>query len=471
MKVSHLTLSSILLSILPQQSASLKCGIRGITQPCIGDTDIRYNPDVSYDIKEQDNFWELFEGLYMADDECFTSEDGTDVENYVLPGTEGLGVGTFDGCGFKSFLNVTFDGPRYFWKNYRIMKHNGDAPGGFEVPGIALPIDFYGVSTFEKNGQILQLGTVGQYPDTLTFSDENLAMLTPVGGRAYMVLIEESMDQSVPIFMYETSFCTDSDCNSINKYTETFLPRTDDGVRKIDTYQRASYTKVDKKTWMEGISEAYVEYNIPPPDAPSPIPGFDSGIFVQPFDPTTSDSAPECHSGICPTEEDWKVRDPTLGTSPYVEPEGVLTDGFIAGVTIATIAVALIIFYFIYKRGVDNRERRVKEAVLKSISKTMTLRTRTDLSPKNLAEMFQKIDVDGNGTLDKSEMKGLVDEAGVANMSDRDYDVLFASIDIDSNGTLDFTEFCAFFASISVVKDLSISIVGQGQQKDTFEEA
>ena len=49
-------------------------------------------------------------------------------------------------------------------------------------------------------------------------------------------------------------------------------------------------------------------------------------------------------------------------------------------------------------------------------------------------------------------MKGLVDEAGVANMSDRDYDVLFASIDLDENGTLDFTEFCAFFAPISIAE-------------------
>jgi len=47
-------------------------------------------------------------------------------------------------------------------------------------------------------------------------------------------------------------------------------------------------------------------------------------------------------------------------------------------------------------------------------------------------------------------MKKLVEEAGVGNMSDRDYDVLFASVDLDGNGTLDFIEFCAFFASFNV---------------------
>ena len=258
-----------------------------------------------------------------------------------------------------------------------------------------------------------------------------------------MVLLEETGG-------YETKFCTDSECNRVNKYGEFFEPPTDDGVCELEYFRRASFTK---KTWMEGISKAYVDYGIPPPDAPfTAIPGSDSGLFVQPFDPTTSDSAPECLTRVCPTEKDWKVRDPNLGTSPYIEPDGVLTGGFISGVTIASIAVALLIFYVIYKRGLENRERRVKEAVLKSIAKTMTLTTSKELSPSDLTEMFQKIDTDGNGKLDKSEVKGLVDEAGVANMSDRDYDVLFASIDLDGNGTLDFTEFCAFFASISIAE-------------------
>jgi len=91
----------------------------------------------------------------------------------------------------------------------------------------------------------------------------------------------------------------------------------------------------------------------------------------------------------------------------------------------------------------------------------MTITVSRNLKPSDLAQMFQKIDIDGNGNLDKSEVKGLVDEAGVENMSDREYDVLFASINLDGNGTLDFTEFCAFFASISVDES----------SEDKFEEA
>ena len=154
-----------------------------------------------------------------------------------------------------------------------------------------------------------------------------------------------------------------------------------------------------------------------------------------------------------PTDENWALIDPYLGTSPYIEPDGVGTGGFIAGVTISCIVVALLVFYMIYKRGVEAREKRVKMAVLNSLSKSMSLKISKNLTAKDLNEMFQRIDDDGNGSIDKDEMKKLVEEAGVANMSDRDYDVLFASIDLDENGTLDFVEFCAFFASINIVED------------------
>jgi len=57
----------------------------------------------------------------------------------------------------------------------------------------------------------------------------------------------------------------------------------------------------------------------------------------------------------------------------------------------------------------------VKEAVLKSLAKIIS----KNLTPQDLEKMLKKIDTDGNGNLDKSEMKGLVEEARVANMSDR----------------------------------------------------
>ena len=191
MKVSHLTLSSILLSILPQQSASLKCGIKGITESCIGDTDIRYNPDISYDLKEQDEFWGKFEGLYVQDERTYLADGSPQSKNY-LPGIPvEAGLGSWDFCNQKAFVvsknvsktavldcclvveniwftfpsllrtliivqfylvlgfkNVTIDGSRYIYNAYFLSKHNADGDPllgpGLQLPGIAVPYTFFG---------------------------------------------------------------------------------------------------------------------------------------------------------------------------------------------------------------------------------------------------------------------------------------------------------------------------------------
>eukprot|EP01083_Nonionella_stella_P190753 706378_1 len=262
--------------------------------------------------------------------------------------------------------------------------------------------------------------------------------------------------------VYDSMYCVDSDCKESNFYNEVYIGSQDEEGTPLVRYMRASSTKVDTDTWMAEIAKVYTEFSIPSPKDPfTLIEGFNTPVFTQPFDAITSDKTPACAALVCPTNEDWALIDPYLGTSPYIEPEGILTGGFIAGVTITSIVVALLVFYMLYKRGVEAREKRVKEAVLKSLSKSMSLKISKNLTAQDLNQMFQKIDTDGNGRLDKGEVKGLVEEAGVVNMSDRDYDLLFASIDLDANGTLDFVEFCAFFASIDIAEGVH----------DTFEDA
>ena len=271
--------------------------------------------------------------------------------------------------------------------------------------------------------------------------------ITPIGGRASLRLTPEGNITSI-------HYCLDDDCEQYSLNTDVYTVDDATGERYASHFVRAIFTRVDEDTWLSELNKALDDFNIPSPDTPfTVVPGFDGPNFVKPFDPTKPDSAPECYTLVCPTEDYWKTRDPALLTSPYVEPDGVLTGGFIAGVTIGSIIIACAIFYYIYKRGVEARERRVKAAVLKSIAQTMNITASKALSPQELESMFQKIDADGNGNLSKDEVKGLVEDAGVAEMADRDYDVLFSSIDLDGNGTLDFAEFCAFFASIAVEEE------------------
>ena len=104
MKLSYVSIfTATFLAGLPKQSTALKCG-SGVTEPCIGDTDVRYNPDVTYNLKEQADFWSDLEGLYIQD-ECDYDADGTKRTKFFLPGlAEEAGLGSFDFCNMKAFL-------------------------------------------------------------------------------------------------------------------------------------------------------------------------------------------------------------------------------------------------------------------------------------------------------------------------------------------------------------------------------
>jgi len=444
MKVSNLALFNIVLTSLPKHAIALKCGINLVTENCLGDTDPRYDSEISYDLKEGDAFWKKRQGLYVGN-QCEYGGDGIPRNKRYLDslGPE-TGAGTWDFCNFKVMTNITVDGTRLFFHRWIMAKHNSDSAGGdIQLPGLIVPSDAFSSSTFDKNGEA-QTFSYSLYHDNNFTLDENPSIITPVGGKAFLAMSNGAGGGDI----YQSLYCVDAECNKANVYIESYTDLdTQEVSEEVQWFQRASMKKVDKSTWMAEWEKAFTEYSIPPSD--QAIPRFNLAPFTQPFDPKTSESAPECDTGGCPSEDDWAKIDPNFNESPYIEPDGTITGGFIALITILSVLVASTIFYIVYTRGVEARERRVKVAVLKSIAETMTIKSTKKLTPGNLEEMFKKIDVDDNGNLDKSEVKGLVEEAGVANMSDRDYDILFASIDLDGNGSLDFAEFCAFFTSIS----------------------
>ena len=96
-----------------------------------------------------------------------------------------------------------------------------------------------------------------------------------------------------------------------------------------------------------------------------------------------------------------KISEPQLGTLPHIEPDGVLNNGSMVGVTISYIIVALSIFSFSYELGLEACGKFVKTAAAKSIAKTMPFTSYKYLSHHQLEDRFYKID-------------GLDDDAGVA---------------------------------------------------------
>ena len=68
--------------------------------PCIGDTDSRYNQDISYDLKEQENFWNSLEGLFLKEIVFYKSDGTPDTNNgNLLPAQ----LGTYDFSNVKGF--------------------------------------------------------------------------------------------------------------------------------------------------------------------------------------------------------------------------------------------------------------------------------------------------------------------------------------------------------------------------------
>ena len=295
------------------------------------------------------------------------------------------------------------------------------------------------------------LGTNAGFETKFTLKEGNNTVV-PVSGNTLLAtetFVTNVNGVDIMNEVYVTFYCYDETCSKYNTYRETFAINPETKEKTPTAYSKATMRKVDtEQEWFAFMNQVFTESNLPDTAL---IPALDNPYFKKPFDPAASNAtALECFGGFCPSEEDWRTYDPEYGMSPYVEPPGVLTGGFIAIVSVASILIALIIFYVVYKRGVERREQRLKEAVMGSIAKQMGMTTNRELSPDELEEMFNSIDADRNGNLSREEIKELVTKAGMVEMSERDYDILIASIDLDGNGTLSFAEFCAFYASIPV---------------------
>ena len=64
MLVSHFRTILLFLASGIHVGLGLKCGVDFWTEPCLGDTDKRYDEDYTIDLKEQSNNWKIAEGLY-----------------------------------------------------------------------------------------------------------------------------------------------------------------------------------------------------------------------------------------------------------------------------------------------------------------------------------------------------------------------------------------------------------------------
>lgn len=143
MKVFSVALTTLILAHSYILSSALKYGIKGITKPCLADTDPHYDESIGYALKDQDAFWAAVEGLYLIESSTlFDSLTDEKVTSWT-PGSfpEDGSLGTYDRSNNKGFLNATVSGSRFYYHEYRVATHNGDQSVTNPMPDMILPID------------------------------------------------------------------------------------------------------------------------------------------------------------------------------------------------------------------------------------------------------------------------------------------------------------------------------------------
>lgn len=395
-----LALLVALVCIMPSAVEALKCGT-AITKDCLGDKDIRYDTAASNNLVDQANIWNLVSGLFIAD-AYYYGPDGQPLER------DQNGFSRFPG---KAFINITVAGSRFSVHQFDIFRNDVIGAGG------CFTSDAWYTSTFEKDGSAQGLPIVMKENNSSEIFEATKTNMKiyPVDDRSYF----GSGDSTSGMFIQYSQTCTDANCNNLLVSGEV-ISKDENGQPSLSVFVRnQDHHRVDENKWIEELNNALDDYNVPL-----------DGTY-----PTTRpDLLAGCASGNCPTEEDWRTIDPNYNKSPYQEPAGSLTAGFISGITIASFIIVASIAYMHHRRIVAAREQGLKTSFARAIAATIDTRTSAqNLSHEDLKNEFDSIDIDKSGTISKEELHAFIVNSNVANLSDKDFDVLFATIDIDSN--------------------------------------
>ena len=84
-------------------------------------------------------------------------------------------------------------------------------------------------------------------------------------------------------------------------------------------------------------------------------------------------------------------------------------------------------------------------------SKLKAVLAPTKQSYESLHEMFDAIDIDGNGSVDKEEFAQLIRDIGIT-MTEEELNETFSAVDTDGNMDIDFEEFQAFYKSTHTLR-------------------
>ena len=182
--------------------------------------------------------------------------------------------------------------------------------------------------------------------------------------------------------------------------------------------------RITADQYTAGIQGIIKDYNI----FPSLIPTFEKE-FGQNF----------------PTEEKWCESDPACGESPYQEPVTPLKTGPIVGFVIHGLVILFAAFYAFDSTMMVLKEKRIKRDFNSRMRQSIDFKSFSGNNAKQFEEVFNGMDKDGNGYIEKSELREYMNKRETV-MPESDFSTLWKSLDADNSGKIDYLEFCAFMA-------------------------
>lgn len=475
---------------------NLQCG-SPLAKPCIGDTDIRYSSDATFDnLEVQSTTWQKYTGEYGPMAFSYFSdlnEGGTPRPPALYDLTTGFGW-PYKRDVFTGFQRVVVRGSRVTTQQILIY---GPAPVEFcsqavpegmanvvsgidpanptnttavcGVNGNVVYMERFSVSTYERDGRS-NIVWNSQGPVFSPFSGASkapgqVAYEEPVGADAIFSYVHIPIPNA-PLTFGNTATFTDEDFTfafgSGNSAQLGPNGGEDDATRNSFLFSMPRVA--DEAGFQSALLQAYREANIVQNEIPAWVVDADQPI-------------PDCVfsdfvGGNCPTEEFFcseQGNDPSCTDSIYQEPSASMKPGAIAGFCILALVVVGAIGYSLHRRAIKKQKKRLRKVFARQVAKRVDLRgSVSQLSPEDLAAEFKRIDKgikeDGSadGFISRDELWDFVSSGKAGEISEKDFDALFDAMDTKGRGKVNFVEFAAFMSTCS---DEVREIVAEEQAK------
>ena len=279
-----------------------------ITKPCVGDTDVRYDPNSSNNAMDQAVVWSKMSGYFRGTGQMRVN--ALDPFNSPVP-SKGDSETIVTSVPVVVFLNDSVVGSRQMTTAVTIY------PTIPPPRTVQITYDF-ATTTHEKDGSLVGVQTTGA-------TNSSSASATV---RHVRVVDESAISVTVALSstgetIRSTSYCLDPECNQYERSFNVYKS-INGSVQRVYAAETSFVRMNDPTAWFSAIDKTYDKYHFEEDER-----------LLPPADP--------CYTELCPSKEMWCVTDPNCSLSPYQEPPvSIRSDVIAALVTISIVSMGLV---------------------------------------------------------------------------------------------------------------------------------